>query len=128
MPTPSLSLSQRLSAFLARGIVRLWPAETREWGRAFEAELPEITTPLASVCWVVGGAVLFAKESLRSFLKSLWRPLGVPASDDSSFLSNGSGPAPRLPRALAGFLLLASLAMLCLPEVRASLGSSVLFN
>src|SRR5215831_16324113 len=98
MPEQSLSLSQRLSAFLARGIVRLWPAETREWGLAFEAELPEITTPLASIRWVFGGAILLAKESLRSFLKSLWRPLGVPGPDASSPLPNGSGPTPRLPR------------------------------
>jgi len=128
MPAPSLSLSQRFSAVLARKIVALWPNDTKEWGRAFEAELPEITTPLDSVRWVLGGAILLAKESLRSFMKSLWRPLGVPASDASSSLPKGSGPRPRLPRVLAGIFLLASLAMFCLPEVRASLASSVLFS
>jgi hypothetical protein len=74
MPAQSLPLSQRLIAALARKIVGLWPEETKEWGRAFEAELPEITTPLASFRWVFGGAMLLAKESLRSFMKSLWRP------------------------------------------------------
>ena len=128
MPAQSLSRSQRFSAFLARRIVRLWPAETREWGLAFEAELPEIATPLASVRWVLGGAILLAKESLRSFVKSLRRPLGVQASDPSSPMLKGRGPTPRLPRVFAGIFLLASLAMLCLPEVRASLASSVLFS
>ena len=128
MPAQSLSLSQRLSAFLARRIVRLWPAETREWGLAFEAELPEITTPMGSARWVLGGTILLTKESLRSFMKSLWRPLGVPASVASSPVQHGPGPAPRLPRVLAAFFLLASLAVLCLPEIRASLASSVLLS
>jgi hypothetical protein len=106
----------------------LWPEETKEWGQAFEAELPEITTPLASVRWVVGGAILLARESLRYFFKSLGRPLGVPAPSASSSAPHASGPAPRLPRVFAGFFLLASLTMLCLPEIRASLASSVLFG
>lgn len=62
MAAQPLSLSQKLSAFLARRIVWLWPRETKEWGLAFEAELPEITTPLASARWVMGGAVLLARE------------------------------------------------------------------
>ena len=128
MPAQSSSLSQRFSAALAGKIVGLWPEETKQWGRAFEAELPEITTPLASVRWVLGGGILLAKETLRSFMKSLWRPLGVPASDGSSSLPDGSGPTPRLPRVFAGIFLLGSLAMLCLPEVRASLASSVLLS
>ena len=87
MPAQSLPLSQRFSAGLARKIVGLWPDQTKEWGRAFEAELPEITTPLASVRWVFGGAILLAKESLRSFMKSLWRP--APKDATSPLLRNG---------------------------------------
>lgn len=128
MPPQFLSLLQKLSAFLARKIVWLWPQETKEWGLAFEAELPEITTPLASARWVMGGAVLLAREGFRHFLKSLWRPLGVAAPGDPSAFSGSGGPAPRLPRLFAGLFLFASLAMLCLPEVRAVLGFSVLFG
>ncbi len=128
MPAQSSSLWQKLSAFLARKIVWLWPQETKEWGLAFEAELPEITTPLASARWVMGGAVLLAREGFRHFLKSLWRPVGTAAPSDSSAFDGNGGPAPRLPRVFAGLFLFASLAMLCLPEVRASLGSSVLFG
>ena len=128
MAAQPLSLSQRLSAFLARKIVWLWPQETKEWGLAFEAELPEIATPFASVRWVMGGAVLLARESLRHFFKSLWRPLGVAAQGDSAAFTGNGGPAPRLPRLFAALFLFASLAMLCLAEVRASLGSSVLFG
>lgn len=128
MAAQSLSLSQKFSAFLARKIVWLWPQETKEWGLAFEAELPEIATPLASARWVMGGAALLARESLRHFAKSLWRPLGIAAPSDSSAFPGNSGPAPRLPRFFAALFLFASLAMLCLPEVRESLGSSVLFG
>lgn len=128
MAPQSLSLSQKLSAFLARKIVWLWPKETKEWGLAFEAELPEIAAPFASARWVMGGAALLARESFRSFLKSLWRPLGVAAPRDPSVFAGTGGPAPRLPRLFAGLFLFASLAMLCLPDVRASLGSSMLFR
>ena len=128
MATQFSSLSQKLSAFLARKIVWLWPQETKEWGLAFEAELPEIATPMASTRWVMGGAALLARESVRHFLKSLWRPLGVAAPSDPPVLGGNGGPAPRLPRLFAGLFLFAALAMLCLPEVRASLGSSVLFG
>jgi len=124
----SLSLSQKLSAFLARKIVWLWPKETKEWGLAFEAELPEIATPFASARWVIGGAALLARESLSHFFKSLWRPLGVTAPGDPSALTGDGGPAPRLPRLFAGLFLFVSFAMLCLPEVRASLESSMLFR
>lgn len=128
MPPQFSSLSQKLSAFLARKIVWLWPQETKEWGLAFEAELPEINTPLASARWVIGGAAFLARESLRHFLKSLWRPLGVGAPGDPSAFSGNEGLAPRLPRFFAALFLFASIAMLFLSEVRASLGSSVLFG
>lgn len=128
MAPQSLSRSQKLSSFLARKIVWLWPKQTKEWGLAFQAELPEIATPFASARWVMGGAALLARESLRHFLRNLWRPLGVTAlSDPPAFAGNG-GPAPRMPRLFAGLFLFASLAILGLPEVRASLGSSVLFG
>ena len=72
--------------------------------------------------------MLLARESLRHFLESLRRPLGVAAPSASSRLRHGSGPSPRLPRAFAGFFLIASLAMLGLPEIRGTLASSVLFR
>src|ERR1051325_4475683 len=128
MPAQSLRPWQQCSAFLARKIVRLWPEETKEWGLAFEAELTEIVAPFASLRWLAGGAMLLARESLRHFLESLRRPLGVAAPSASSRLRHGSGPSPRLPRAFAGFFLIASLAMLGLPEIRGTLASSVLFR
>ncbi len=123
MPNEYKSNWQRLAASTARLIVRLWPEETQAWGRAFEAELPEIETRLASLRWLIGGLVLLTRERFRHFLKSLGRPLGVPSPAPSSTLSTDSGPAPRLPRIFTIIFLMASLAMLCLPEVRSSLAS-----
>jgi hypothetical protein len=135
MPAQSLSPSQRLSAFLARGIVRLWPAETREWGLAFEAELPEITTPLASVRWVFGGIMLLARERWKSFFRSFGRPIGVPAGSPLEAHVRNSRRVPRTPRFVTSFLFLASAAILLHPDVRScillsfrSLSTGVLEN
>ena len=118
MPAQSLSLSQRFSAFLARGIVRLWPAETREWGLAFEAELPEITTPLASVRWAIGGIMLLARERWKSFFRSFRRPIGVSAGSLLETHVRNSSRVPRTPRFVSVLLFLASAAILLHPDVR----------
>ena len=118
MPAQSLPLSQRFSAFLARGIVRLWPAETREWGLAFEAELPEITTPLASVRWAIGGIMLLARERWKSFFRSFGRPIGVSAGSLLETHVRNSSRVPRTPRFVTVLLFLASAAILLHPDVR----------
>jgi len=114
----SLSLSQRFSVFLARGIVRLWPAETREWGLAFEAELPEITTPLASLRWAIGGIMLLARERWKSFFRSVGRPIGVTAGSLLETHLRDSSRVPRTPRFVTLLLFLASAAILLHPDVR----------
>jgi hypothetical protein len=114
---------QRFAASIARIIVRLWPKETQAWGRAFEAELPEIETPFASLRWLTGGLMLLTRERFRHFLKSLSRPIGVPAPDPSSALSAGSGPALRSPRFLTALFLIVCVTFLCFSEVRTSLAS-----
>jgi hypothetical protein len=123
MPDERKSNWQRLTAFIARIIVRLWPKETQAWGRAFEAELPEIETPFASLRWLTGGLKLLTRERFRHFLKSLSRPIGVPAPDPSSALSAGSGPALRSPRFLTALFLIVCVTFLCFSEVRTSLAS-----
>jgi len=125
MPEQSLSLSQKLSAFLARGIVRLWPAETREWGLAFEAELPEITTPLASVRWVLGGIMLVARERWKSFFHSFGRPIGVSAGSPLEAHVRNSSRVPRTPRFVTVLLFLASAAILLHPDVRSCIRLSL---
>src|SRR5215469_4120126 len=118
MADQSLSLSQRFSVSLARGIVRLWPAETREWGLAFEAELPEITTPLASLRWAIGGIMLLARERWKSFFRGFGRPIGVPAGSPLETHVRNSSRVPRTPRFVTLLLFLASAAILLHPDVR----------
>ena len=113
----------RFAEFAARIIVRLWPEETRDWGRAFAAELSEIETPLASFRWLVGGLMLLTRERFRHFARSLGRPLGVPALSPLESVARKPSRIPRAPRIVTALLLLVSLAILCLPEVRTSLGS-----
>jgi hypothetical protein len=67
---------QRLATRCARVIVRLWPADTKDWGRAFAAELPHLQGSSASTWWLIGGAMLLTREHVRSFWRSLGRPLG----------------------------------------------------
>jgi hypothetical protein len=66
MPEKCTSAWQRAAALLARIIVRLWPDQTKQWGRAFEAELSEITDPFASFRWLLGGLMLLVREGWRS--------------------------------------------------------------
>jgi hypothetical protein len=128
MPDERKSNWQRFAAFIARIIVRLWPEETQAWGRAFEAELPEIETPFASLRWLTGGLMLLTRERFRHFLKSLSRPIGVTAPDPSSALSVGSGPALRSPRFLTALFLIVCVTFLCFSEVRTSLASVIYSN
>src|SRR5260370_17135972 len=113
MPNEDKSNWQRLAASLARLIVRLWPEETQAWGRAFEAELSEIETPYESLRWLIGGLVLLTRERFKYFIRSLGRPLGVPAQDASSALS--PAPPPRSPPLLPPPFLIPSLPFLCFP-------------
>ncbi len=69
--------------------------------------------------------MLLARERWRSFVNSWWRPLGVPAQGElNSLARNGSG-FPRMPRFLTALLLLASLAIVLLPDTRRIIGTVV---
>jgi hypothetical protein len=63
----------------ARAIVRLWPRDTKDRGRAFAAKLLESEGFSASMQWLIEGALLLMREHFRSFWKSLGRPIGVSA-------------------------------------------------
>jgi len=113
------SMWQQMSGFLAKIIVRLWPNRTKQWGQAFEAELSEITEPLASVCWLVGGAMLLTRERWQSFVEGLARPIGVPYGSLGEMPGNKKwSRAPHTPRWATILLVLASAAIVMHPEVR----------
>lgn len=118
MFAPKTQPRQPLSALLGRIIVRLWPEETKQWGLAFAAELPEISTPRASFQWVMGGLMLLTREWWRSFFKGFARPIGVPAGSPLENFVKNSSRVPRTPRIVTALLLLASTAILLHPDVR----------
>lgn len=102
-------------------IVRLWPDQTKQWGRAFEAELSEITDPFASLRWLMGSVVLLAREGWKSFFESLGRPFGVPHGGPAELPGKNWARVPHTPRWATMLLLLASAAIFSHPEVRESL-------
>lgn len=122
------SVWRRLAAFSARIIVRLWPQETKDWGRAFAAELPEIEGLRSSIRWLMGGTMLLTRERFRHLLKSFGRPFGVAAGGPLETVVKSSMRAPRIPRVVTVLLLLVSLAILLHPEVRTSLGAALSLN
>jgi hypothetical protein len=114
-------LWQRLSASTAKLIVRLWPGETKDWGRAFQAELTEIESPWQSFRWLLGGVMLLARERFKSFFRSFGRPVGIPAGGNLELLVKQSSQVPRTPRIITALFLLTSAAILLHPEVRTAL-------
>jgi hypothetical protein len=123
MPEEYNSNWQRLAAAIARIIVRLWPKETRSWGLAFEAELPEIEFPLEALRWLAGGIMFLTRERLKSMWHSLGRPVGVPVDSPLESLAKNSTRIPRTPVWVTALLVSFSAAILLHPEVRTSLGT-----
>jgi hypothetical protein len=116
-------LWQKFSAAIANVIVRLWPDETKDWGRAFQAELTEIESPWQSFRWLLGGLMLLTRERFKSFFRSFGRPVGIPASGNLELITKQSSQVPRTPRIVTALFLLASAAILLHPEVRTAFRS-----
>src|SRR5208282_3251715 len=113
---------QRGAAGVLRVAVSLWPAEERHWGRAICAELDEVEGAWNSVAWAAGGVAVWMRVLTKSFLQSLGRPLGVGADPATQELLGRTAGVPRTPRWATAALVLAALAVLCLPETRQGLG------
>src|SRR6266852_4089881 len=98
MPNAFENKWEPFATLSARVIVRLWPEETKDWARAYAAELPEIESFSASLRWLLGGFMLLTRERLRHFLKSLVRPVGVPPDGPLEAARKTSLRFPRTPR------------------------------
>jgi hypothetical protein len=100
--------------------MRLWPAESKEWGQAFAVELAEIEGFSASVWWLIGGAMLLTREHIRSFWKSLGRPFGAGTEDEAAteIARSRFWRSPRTPRWVTLLLLLGAAAMLLRGEMQ----------
>lgn len=70
-------LESRFSQVIAQALVRMWPPESRDWGKALTSELSEIESRKAAFFWLIGGVMLLFRERWRHFWRTLGRPVGV---------------------------------------------------
>src|ERR1700753_3876286 len=95
MSTTPSKRSQHIASTVARAIVRVWPAESREWGQAFASELPAAESASAATSWLIGGLMLLLREWLKHAWRSLGRPLG--SSDTPGAFTPRYSRTPRTP-------------------------------
>lgn len=94
----------RIRDFAFEAIVEAWPADTRDWARAMQAEATEITDARESFSWLLGGVM--------SLTKAWWKRILFGAKDPATI------PAPRMPGSGAVALLLIAAASFLLPAMR----------
>src|SRR5215831_14537843 len=127
MKAPNENRWRRLLRACAEGMARRWPEESAPWGRAMAAEFSEAASASTaeSARWLIGGAMLFAREKVRQFWKSLGRPVGVPATGPIAAVVRESRRVPRMPRVVTALLLAASAAILMWTDARTGFASLV---
>src|SRR5262249_24042216 len=116
-----------LGLLAADAMVRLWPAESKEWGRAVRAEFSEIASAWEFSRWLFGGLMLLAPERIKRFRLNLARPLGYSPNDAGDPLGKPPLRVPHPPLWLTALLLFSAGAVLLHPEVRSSLRSTTAF-
>ena len=101
------STAQKFIARAFSGIVALWPADTRGWALAMQAELCEMNSTRESLRWLAGGTM--------SLGKAWWNRVMFGGSSDKE-----KAPA-RMPGISSAILLLAAIAVCALPSMRQGL-------
>jgi hypothetical protein len=125
MRDEAASGSQRLAAWILRRVAKLWPEETLPWGLALERELFVVKGPRASLRWAWGGVRLLTQAWWNHFLRSWNRPIGVPGEGPLAELAKNARRVPRTPRWVTALLLLASLTVVMIPDVREAMRASL---
>jgi hypothetical protein len=117
-------LNQRIAPTVARAIVRLWPRETRQWGQAFAAELPDVESAGATLPWLIGGLTVMLREWCKHAWHSLIRPIGANpnATEPAGAFTQRYSRTPCTPLWVMLLLAGSSTAILLHPEVRQVLG------
>ena len=100
------SASQKLIAIAFSKIVSLWPADSRDWALAMQAELPQMESTQQSLHWLAGG--------IMSLGKAWWN--GATSSDNKKDLA----PVKK-PGILAALVTVAALAILLIPSANQGL-------
>ncbi len=85
-----IPLATRFAAWAFRGIVRMWPADTRDWARGMQSELTDITDARESLRWLQGGVMSLTKawwnRALFGAKSGERRPLKLPGIGAIAFL------------------------------------------
>jgi hypothetical protein len=102
--------SQKFISFAFGKIVSLWPADTRDWALAMQAELPQMESTQESLHWLAGG--------IMSLGKAWWN--GATSSDNKKEL-----PPVKKPGILAALVTVAALALLLIPSAHHGLRAVV---
>ena len=100
------SASQKFIAFAFSKIVWLWPADSRDWALAMQAELPQMESTQQSLQWLAGGIMSLGKAWLN----------GATSSDNKKDLA----PVKK-PGILAALVTVAALAILLIPSANQGL-------
>jgi hypothetical protein len=97
---------------------RLWPENSRHWGKALLAEMGEITEPGAALTWATGGIFLFFRVLLAHLFDWMKLPAGARLSNASQPVG-GNGPLfPKHSRMVTAVMLLATAVLFFLPAGR----------
>jgi hypothetical protein len=100
--------SQKLIASVFSKIVFLWPADSRDWALAMQAELPQMESTQESLRWLAGGIMSLGKAWWNSGLTS----------------DNRKDLAPvKKPGILAALVTVTALALLLIPSANQGLRS-----
>jgi hypothetical protein len=100
------SASQKFIAIAFSKIVSLWPADSRDWALAMQAELPQMESTQQSLQWLAGG--------IMSLGKAWWN--GAASSGNKKDLA----PVKK-PGILAALVTVAALAILLIPSAHQGL-------
>lgn len=109
-PDAKRKFSQKIVNAAFEGIVRLWPADTRDWARAMQAEAADITDARESFSWLLGGVMSLSKAWMKRILFGS---------------KNSDAVAPRMPGFGAIAMLLIATAALATPMLRQGLTAVV---
>jgi hypothetical protein len=123
MASPQRSLPFRVADSSLQLVLRFWPGESRQWGLALAAELHEIEKPFEALNWALGGLMLFTRASVSRFLTWLKLPAGSRLSAASLPLGTNAPILPKRSRLFTAAVLVATVAVLFLPQSRVAVST-----
>src|SRR6185437_3242934 len=103
--------ARRVADSAMRAALHVWPEESRRWGRALQAELDEIESPVAVLRWAMGGFMVLGRAWWNHVVHSWRRPFGIPAEGPLASKVAEAKRLPRMPRFVTVLLLAASVAL-----------------